>query len=268
MCIKGLDDLIKVSQYVGCRADYVQGGGGNTSVKYAEKQMLIKASGTLLKELDNTRGWTRLSLPDLAVYPGDPCPSMESSFHAILGRCVLHSHCVYVNVLTCAHEGKAILSRLFPDALWVDYATPGEPLTQAIQATLTPNHVAGDVIIFLKNHGIIVSSEDADRAIEWHEKVTQRIMRELKLPSFETVSQTHNPAVLDPARVYFPDQVVFTQSGDALLQSVAGQETVQAYSYIQTAQRLNNLTPVYLSDKACRQLQDMDSEKFRKRMVK
>ena len=43
---KTIKDLIDISQYAGSRADYTQGGGGNTSVKnFDNGAMLIKASG-------------------------------------------------------------------------------------------------------------------------------------------------------------------------------------------------------------------------------
>ena len=37
-----LQNFARVSQSVGARADYVQGGGGNTSVKLADGLMAIK----------------------------------------------------------------------------------------------------------------------------------------------------------------------------------------------------------------------------------
>ena len=45
---KLLSDFARVSQSTGARADYVQGGGGNTSVKLPGGLMAIKASGFCL----------------------------------------------------------------------------------------------------------------------------------------------------------------------------------------------------------------------------
>ena len=42
---QALKDFVRMSQAVGARADYVQGGGGNTSVKFLDGKMAIKASG-------------------------------------------------------------------------------------------------------------------------------------------------------------------------------------------------------------------------------
>ena len=53
-----LIQLIEISRAVGADPDWVQGGGGNTSVKSPDgKRMFIKASGTALSEMDELRGW-------------------------------------------------------------------------------------------------------------------------------------------------------------------------------------------------------------------
>ena len=58
-----LDELIRVSRVVGADPDWVQGGGGNTSVKSEDgATMLVKASGTTLAEMDATKGWAELDL--------------------------------------------------------------------------------------------------------------------------------------------------------------------------------------------------------------
>ena len=46
-----LNAFSRLSQTAGARADYVQGGGGNTSVKLADGLMAIKASGYCLSDI-------------------------------------------------------------------------------------------------------------------------------------------------------------------------------------------------------------------------
>jgi rhamnose utilization protein RhaD (predicted bifunctional aldolase and dehydrogenase) len=46
-----LRDFARVSQKIGARSDYVQGGGGNTSVKLGGGLMAIKASGYRLCDI-------------------------------------------------------------------------------------------------------------------------------------------------------------------------------------------------------------------------
>ena len=53
---EALRDLITISRAVGGDPSLVQGGGGNTSVKTAGGRfMYVKASGTALKDMDETR---------------------------------------------------------------------------------------------------------------------------------------------------------------------------------------------------------------------
>ena len=54
---KTLANLIKISNTVGKDQTYVQGGGGNTSVKTDDdKYMYIKASGMALKDMNANKG--------------------------------------------------------------------------------------------------------------------------------------------------------------------------------------------------------------------
>ena len=46
-----LEQFAAMSQAAGSRSDYVQGGGGNTSVKLADGLMAIKASGYCLSDI-------------------------------------------------------------------------------------------------------------------------------------------------------------------------------------------------------------------------
>ncbi len=48
---KRLAAFARLSAAAGSRADYVQGGGGNTSVKLADGRMAIKASGFCLSDI-------------------------------------------------------------------------------------------------------------------------------------------------------------------------------------------------------------------------
>ena len=52
-----LEKLAWLSQKIGNRLDYVQGGGGNISVKISDNLMAIKASGFELKNLTENYGF-------------------------------------------------------------------------------------------------------------------------------------------------------------------------------------------------------------------
>ena len=56
-----LENFRRVSSTVGARADYVQGGGGNTSVKLDGGLMAIKASGYCLKDIDVDKAYALMA---------------------------------------------------------------------------------------------------------------------------------------------------------------------------------------------------------------
>ena len=60
-----LKEFSRVSKTAGARADYVQGGGGNTSVKFANGLMAIKASGFCLSDIEPDKAYAVLDGADL-----------------------------------------------------------------------------------------------------------------------------------------------------------------------------------------------------------
>ena len=63
-----LENFARVSGSVGARADYVQGGGGNTSVKLAGGLMAIKASGYCLKDIQIDQAYAVLDCTALREF--------------------------------------------------------------------------------------------------------------------------------------------------------------------------------------------------------
>jgi ribulose-5-phosphate 4-epimerase/fuculose-1-phosphate aldolase len=168
------DDLgknMQISKFCGERFDLVQAGGGNISVKSGEL-MFIKASGINLSEVDIDKGYVvinnNLLLQDLDstdsinlnhynIFKSSLRGSMETYMHSILKKYVVHLHPIQVNKILVLYDAKNIISTLFPDALVLDYYTPGLDLYHAIK------HIYDDHdIIFLLNHGIIINTNVYD----------------------------------------------------------------------------------------------------------
>lgn len=211
---KRLNQLMEMSQTIGARADYAQGGGGNTSVKLDGELMAVKASGYKLKDITKNSGFvvikykeiqkyynevnlesdidyyadsTRFVKDNAVVLPGlkgGMRASVEAGFHSLLYDYVIHTHSVYANLLCCTKEGRALAEKLFSASeygyAWVPYITPGFDLTLGVKHLLD-NHDTMPKIIFMENHGILVSSDDYDECVMLHELVSQAIMDELKL---------------------------------------------------------------------------------------
>ena len=254
-----LKDYVRMSCAVGKRVDYVQGGGGNTSVKINNTEMLIKASGYLLANITSSSGFSVVNYKKLLAYICEKAfseedlenelkssvvqtsnkPSIETGFHALLGKFVLHTHSVYANVLTCATEGKNIIRDLFPNAGWIDYVSPGMNLTNAIK---TETRDKGNIerIIFLQNHGLIVCSNDAQEALEIHEEVNDKIRKEMKLRKFTKRAVYEHPTATE---VLFPDQIVYGDRSDHEPLDRPAKETISAFGYISRSIKECGLAP-------------------------
>lgn len=206
----GISELIEISHYAAKEIAYIQGGGGNTSVKISDTQMAVKASGCKLSDMAELEGYvvvdykkirdhfnvadsgsedfeatsskalqeSMIEVEGLRVLR----PSVEAGFHSLLKKHVIHTHSVYGNILCCSKEGKDIAKKLFAERsyLWLPYVNPGAVLTSVI-AKAIQNHGSMPKIIFMENHGVIVTADGADEAIELHEMVNNTIRKELGL---------------------------------------------------------------------------------------
>ena len=208
-----LENFARVSSAAGCRADYVQGGGGNTSVKLADGLMAIKASGFCLSDITpksayavldgaavrdfyltsepeqfenvETAGSTKAK-ESVKVIEGlqQLRPSVEAGFHSILKTYVVHTHSVYANLAACAVNCKEICTAAFEgaDYSWgmVPYVDPGANLTFAIRNEMKRVEAAtGKVpgIIIMQNHGIIAHDDDPDTVLALHADANERLAK-------------------------------------------------------------------------------------------
>ena len=174
------EELIYMSKYVGMRNDYIQAGGGNTSIKISDELMLIKSSGTLLADMTNEYGYSLVNYKKIenflfnsnqtdennvmreALIEGKR-PSIETYLHSFTGKYTIHIHSTIINILACKKEGEKILSSIFPDSILVDYALPGlELANKLIKSCVNKENTD---LIFLKNHGVIVSGSNLNDTI-------------------------------------------------------------------------------------------------------
>ncbi len=210
---KRLDDFTRISTSVGARADYVQGGGGNTSAKLDGGLMAIKASGYCLKDIRPDKAYAVLDYEALRRFYNDTDPaaladvekagseqakantktveglaalrpSVEAGFHSILDTYVAHSHSVYANLAACSVELEAIAKDALADADyswgWVSYVDPGARLTFSIRdevRRVEKETGRRPAAIFMQNHGLIAHSDDPDECLRIHTDVNDRIAR-------------------------------------------------------------------------------------------
>ena len=206
-----LENFSRVSKTVGVRADYVQGGGGNTSVKLEGGNMAIKASGFCLKDIEVDKAYAVLDYGALRTfyYGSNPAdfedvekagstkakevtktieglaalrPSVEAGFHSILDTYVAHSHSVYANLAACSVECGEIVKKALADAPYswgmVPYTDPGARLTFSIRdelARVEKETGKRPAAIFMQNHGLIAHHDDPDECLRIHADVNRRV---------------------------------------------------------------------------------------------
>lgn len=197
-----MNELIKISKYAGMREDLIQAGGGNTSVKLSDTEMLIKASGFQLADVTETEGFSTVN-PQVIVqffqtnsvglisqedekellnssYIRGGRPSIETFLHSITRKVTLHTHPTLVNVLVSRKDSKRIIEELFPDSLYVSYATPGIQLAKEYFIACEEYQKQKNIqevpkVIFLESHGLIVNAESSEEVISLTEQVIKKI---------------------------------------------------------------------------------------------
>ncbi len=208
--MNNLDAFVSISRYAGERFDLVQAGGGNSSVKLDDGTMLIKASGYLLSDVEKNTGYSTVntqyiasivknaqllglndkrerealtaSLVIKATCDGASRPSIETLLHSFLLKYTLHTHPIVVNMIVMQKNWRELLQNIFHDdeIALVEYQTPGIELALALHNKIKACKVIPN-IIFLKNHGLIISSSNAEKIETYTEYVIEKIEKYLQL---------------------------------------------------------------------------------------
>jgi ribulose-5-phosphate 4-epimerase/fuculose-1-phosphate aldolase len=195
-----MKDFVWASRLLGSRFDLVQAGGGNTSLKQGEN-LIVKASGLSIGEISEDEGFATLSLPILRQALFDLLasdyknlskkelekigndiltqskvsggrPSIETFFHAVFKKYTFHTHPVAVNYFVSSAKRTETLKSLYADAYFADYATPGVELLLAMADFIEAAESSDKpTVVFLQNHGVIVSCDDANEAIRLTDQI-------------------------------------------------------------------------------------------------
>lgn len=332
-----MKDFVTMCQKIGQMVDYVQGGGGNASCKHDENKMAIKASGFTIKDITEESGYVDVDFLKIKEYHTDvkaeelqkrekestpftlSCvfpakdgsslrPSVETGFHSMMKKYVMHTHPVYVNVITCADGGEALAKEILPelDFIWIPYINPGFSLSLAIGDAISDYENKNGVfpkVIFLENHGLITTSDDAEECTVLHIRVNDAIKKHLKLKDFygdfslkqegEALVCTA-PVIADYFSKYgledieknalYPDQLVYLNSGlkdgkiifednkvifkTAKTEAMAMLETFAAFAYIVDSMQTAKLTVHTMDNAATGFINNWESEKYRKSVAK
>lgn len=216
MIIKELKDLVEISNYYGKQKAYVIAGGGNTSYKH-NKNLWVKGSGTRLDDI-TVDGFVQLDRNKLEViskknYNQDPMqreqevksdlnfailkpeknirPSVETSLHNIINyKYVVHTHPTLVNALICSKNSFNKVNEIFENSkefnfksLYISFIDPGYRLFKSVEAELIKFRKINNKdpeVIFLENHGVIVSADSIAEIKKIYNKLIKLINTYLK----------------------------------------------------------------------------------------
>ena len=115
-------------------------------------------------------------------------PSVETGFHSFLKKYVIHTHSVYANIPCCVEAGKNLIEKIFIDEeiepLWIKYTHPGFDLTKELMECLEEyrDEFGYDPeVIFLENHGLIITTDQAEDCIALNTEVNQILRNYLNI---------------------------------------------------------------------------------------
>ena len=205
-----LKNFVEISKYAGERFDLVQAAGGNSSVKLKNGEMIIKASGFSLSDVSKNSGYSKVDsrkianilknktiikeadkkkreflakeLVEKATLDKKNRPSIETLLHSTLYKYTLHTHPAVVNMIVIQKEWKKILVSIFKNEniALISYKTPGIDLALELDKVLNTFAISPK-IIFLQNHGLIVTSDHCYDIEKLTEFVLIKIENHLKI---------------------------------------------------------------------------------------
>jgi len=256
---KLVSDFLQIADFLSTDISLVQGKGGNISLKFEDK-FLIKSSGFKMQDISFTEGFSicenkpnRLFNDENeyelyskeSVFYSVGKPSMEIGFHNnIQYNVIIHTHPIYLNAILCSKESKEIINHLFKDLKFkfIEYLTPGYKLSNFFYKEDNCK------IYFLENHGLIVCSDKINEAI----KITKKINIDCENWILQN-SSNFIPININVENKYlFPDSVVFSE------------ELKEINNYILSLITKCGLSPKFLTNDEINEIQQLESEKFRK----
>lgn len=288
-----MEDFFNTAKVLGKNILFVQGAGGNASVKLHNK-LYVKASGKNLRDMKKGQSYVcceykplvsfintrkRLEKKDeenfLKLITKNILPkesfgnsSMETGFHAVISsKYVFHLHSVYANIFTCMKSGEKDIKKIFFDVPFtmIDYKNPGYELAYYLS-----KEKKLESLIFLKNHGIIVHGKSTTYCLKLitllHDRIEKYLKERNAYKPFKIIKKYEKVS-----NYSFPDSAVFA---DVKINALSKQkkqdvrEIMSAQQYIVETIKDLGRSPVYLPKEAAKKLLSMNQEKYRIGLLK
>ncbi|HEY7362698.1 MAG TPA: bifunctional rhamnulose-1-phosphate aldolase/short-chain dehydrogenase [Methylomirabilota bacterium] len=189
-----LDLLVYASRLIGAETSLVVWGGGNTSIKVAERDhrgrpvevLRVKGSGSDLKSIQR-KDFPGVRMDDIRALlerqemgdqemvdylaralqePAGPRPSIETLLHGFLGaHAVLHTHADAIVALTNNDRSREVVEGVFgKDVITLAYRRPGFRISREVADAVVQHPEAGALL--LEKHGTITWGATVREAYE------------------------------------------------------------------------------------------------------
>ncbi|MHA2087956.1 MAG: class II aldolase/adducin family protein [Promethearchaeota archaeon] len=238
-----ISDFVFHCKKIGCDNELVSHSGGNISVKDKSK-ILISSSGIPLNQIDFFKNFCILdkNKPSQFFFK-DGRPSMEMSSHLILKNATIHTHPEDLLAILCSEEAESIIKEIFSDYNFVffQYIIPGQAVADLIEKSSLAE------VLFFQNHGVFVTTDNLEKSCEITKKINN-------LAKIFLNNNLHNGAKIKKTGFLFPDAAVLKKNNES------------SNSRIHEKIINSGLTPRFLTDDEIRALNDLEEEKYRKKM--
>lgn len=226
-------ELVIISKKLGECFELVQAGGGNVSVKIDSEKMLIKSSGFSFSEISISKGISvfnfneakkkllncnqNLNREEREELSKKICkdslaadslkPSIETLVHCLFKKYTIHIHPIWALQILCLKDAEQVLNSKLSECglkwAFVDYKTPGIDL--ALELLLSSKNYTEYEVLFLKNHGLIVTAKTKESVFSIIEKLEKKLKpRVSKLEKKQRLMRKNLEQYLDDQLIVYP----------------------------------------------------------------
>jgi len=285
-----LSEYVDLCRLLGSWPDWVQGPGGNCSIKEGNR-LIVKRSGALIADTTHEKGWVCCDISQIqialqegreditaTVLEGSGKPSIEAFLHTFPSHIIVHLHPTPLMGYLCSETPEPYSG--IPNRI-VEYFKPGIPLTYALQSV----YDLAIPLYFLKNHGLILMAETTDAILDYMTQIQANLFDKSQLSTniqltkqiYHSIKSIAGQSKLirpylqvnsrSQERVFFPfspDIAVFLQKGSIVIENphkgIQGvlQEYVKAYNTIPSViSTTNTIYTVGNSMEACQSIYEI-----------
>ena len=173
-----INEYVKICRLIGPWTDWVQGQGGNISIKDGDN-LIVKASGELIGNTTSTSGWVICNIDDVKkrlyenneniadkVILGRGKPSIETFLHTLPKKYIVHLHPSPLLNFLCSSSCNYTTKYKF-----IDYFKPGIQLANSLYE-IYDDSIS---IYFMKNHGVLIAHNNIAEILEDMQYISDKL---------------------------------------------------------------------------------------------